>query len=76
MLVFLLNFVNYHYICAKSLQWYLALCNAIDCGFVSMGFSRQEYWSGLPRLPPRDINNIFYQRLCIIYKINSKPFIK
>ena len=20
-----------------------------------MGFSRQEYWSGLPRLPPRDL---------------------
>ena len=23
----------------------------------SMGFSRQEYWSGLPFLPPRDIPN-------------------
>ena len=24
---------------------------------LSMGFSRQEYWSGLPRLPPRDLPN-------------------
>ena len=22
---------------------------------LSMGFSRQEYWSGLPRLPPGDL---------------------
>ena len=22
---------------------------------LSMGFSRQEYWSGLPCLPPRDL---------------------
>ena len=24
---------------------------------LSMGFSRQEYWSGLPRLPPEDLPN-------------------
>ena len=24
---------------------------------LSMGFSRQEYWSGLPCLPPRDLLN-------------------
>ena len=24
---------------------------------MSMGFSRQEYWSGLPFLPPRDLPN-------------------
>ena len=24
---------------------------------LSMGFSRQEYWSGLPCLPPRDLHN-------------------
>ena len=25
---------------------------------VSMGFSRQEYWSGLPCLPPGDLPNL------------------
>ena len=26
----------------------------VSCqGLLSMGFSRQEYWSGLPRLPPK-----------------------
>ena len=24
---------------------------------LSMGFSRQEYWSGLPRAPPGDLPN-------------------
>ena len=26
----------------------LTLCNPVDCSPLSMGFSRQEYWSGLP----------------------------
>ena len=35
--------------CAKSLQSYPTLCNAMDCSLTdNMGFSRQEYWSGLP----------------------------
>ena len=38
--------------CAKSLQPCLTLCNTM-----SMGFSRQEYWSGLPCPPPRDLLN-------------------
>ena len=36
---------------AKSLQSCLTLCNPIDGsppGFLSLGFSRQEHWSGLP----------------------------
>ena len=36
---------------AKSLQSCLTLCDPIDGsapGFQSLGFSRQEYWSGLP----------------------------
>ena len=34
------------------------LCDPMDCACqapLSMGFSRQEYWSGLPFLPPGDI---------------------
>ena len=40
---------------AKSLQLCLTLCNPIDGsppGSLSLGFSRQEYWSGLPFLFP------------------------
>ena len=36
---------------AKSLQLCPTLCNPMDCSCqapLSMGFSRQEYWSGLP----------------------------
>ena len=30
----------------------------VDCqASLSMGFSRQEYWSGLPFLPPGDLPN-------------------
>ena len=34
------------------------LCNPMDCslpGSLSMGFPRQEYWSGLPFPPPGDL---------------------
>ena len=34
------------------------LCDLMDVARqapLSMGFSRQEYWSGLPCLPPRDL---------------------
>ena len=40
---------------ANSLQAYLTLCNSKDCTHQAplfMGFSRQEYWSGLPFPPP------------------------
>ena len=39
--------------CAKSLQWCLTLCT--HQALLSMGISRQEYWSRLPRPPPRDL---------------------
>ena len=41
-----------------SLQSSLTLCNPMDCsppGSSVMGFSRQEYWSGLPCLLPVDL---------------------
>ena len=40
---------------ANSLQLRLTLCNPMDCSPsapLSMGFLRQEYWSGLPCPPP------------------------
>ena len=33
---------------AKSLQSCPTLCDPIDGGPLSLGFSRQEHWSGLP----------------------------
>ena len=36
------------------------LCDPVDCslpGTSSMGFSRQEYWSGLPLPSPGDLPN-------------------
>ena len=43
---------------AKSLQLSLTLCDPMDHippGFLSMGFSKQEHWSGLPCPPPGDL---------------------
>ena len=42
----------------KSLQSCPTLCDPMGCilpGSSSMGFSRQEYWSGLPCPPPGDL---------------------
>ena len=42
---------------AKSLQSCPAVCDSMDCSQpapLSMGCSRQEYWSGLPCPPPGD----------------------
>ena len=44
----------------KSLQSCLTLCDPMDCslpGSLSMGFPRQEYWSGLLFPPPGDLPN-------------------
>ena len=40
--------------CAQPLKLGLTLCDPMDCSppGSSMGFSRQEYWSGSPCPPP------------------------
>ena len=45
---------------AKLLQSCPILCDLVDCTVahqapMSMGFSKQEYWSGLPFPPPGDL---------------------
>ena len=41
---------------AKSLQSCPTLCDPVDRqALLSLGFSRQEYWSGLPFPPPGDL---------------------
>ena len=45
---------------AHSLQLCLTLLDPIDCSWLGSsvhGFSRQEYWSGLPFPPPGDLPN-------------------
>ena len=44
--------------CTKLLHLCLTLCDPMDSSppcSLSMGFSRQKYWSGLPHLPPEDL---------------------
>ena len=56
-------YTHYFWVCAvcvhtKSFQSCPAFCNSMDCYHqapLSMGFSRQEYWSGLPFPSPRDL---------------------
>ena len=50
------------YVHAKSLQSCLTLCDPMDCSPpgvrrapLSIGFSREEYWSGLSCPPPGDL---------------------
>ena len=48
-------------VCAKLLQSCPTHCDSMDIPFqapLSMGFSRQEYRSGLPFLPPRDLPDL------------------
>ena len=51
-------FISYIFLfclCATSLQLYPTLCDFMDRslpGSSSMGFSKQDYWSGLPFPPP------------------------
>ena len=54
------KWLSYTCVCAhaNSLQSRLSLCDAMNYGhhsLLSMGYSRQEYWSGLPCPPPGDL---------------------
>ena len=58
-----LSHTHLHRMCtrAESLQSCPTLCDSTEWGRqapVSMGFSRQEYWSGLPCPPPGDLHRI------------------
>ena len=46
------------------------LCDPMDCSPqapLSMGFSRQEHWSGLSRPPPGDLPNPGILLFCLLY---------
>ena len=54
----------------------LTLCNPTDCSPqapLSMGFSRQEYWSGLPFLPPRDLPDLGIELMSPALQVDSLP---
>ena len=53
-------------VCTKRFWWCQVLCNTMDCSPLapmSMGFSRQEYWSGLPCPPPEDLPEVLNPHL-------------
>ena len=43
--------------CFNCIQLFATLWTVACQGIVSIGVSRQEYWSGLPRPPPGDLSN-------------------
>ena len=50
--------LSHLYMTTEALQLCLTLCNPMDCQApLSMGFSRQEYWNGLPFPPPEHLPN-------------------
>ena len=64
---------------AKLLQLYLTLCNPVDYSqltrlLCSWGFSRQEYWSGLPCLPPGNLPNPGIELMSLIFPALSGEF--
>ena len=40
---------------------------------LSVGFSRQEYWSGLPFLSPGDLPDPGIEPLCTVLQVDSLP---
>ena len=65
-------------VCAQSC---LTLCDPMDCSLnapLSMGFSRQEYWSGLPFPTPGDLPDPGIQpaSLCLLHwQMDSLPLV-
>ena len=54
-------------VCAESLQLCPTLCDSWEVARqvpLSMGFSKQAYWSGLPCCPPGDIPNLGIEPTC------------
>ena len=43
--------------CFSQVQLFVTLGTAASQALLSMGFSRQEYWRGLPFPPPGDLPN-------------------
>ena len=64
----IMNLENNVCVSAKSLQSCLTLCNpgTVACQVpLSTGFTRQEYWSGLPGPPPGDLLDPWIEALSL-----------
>ena len=48
-------------------QLFETLCTVAHQALLSMGFPRQEYWSGLPFLSPEDLPNPRNEPVCVSY---------
>ena len=60
-------------LCAQSC---LTLCGPMDCALQAplfMGFSRQEYWSGLPFAPPGDLPDPGIKPGSLALQVDSLP---
>ena len=61
----------------KSLSHAQLFCNLMDCSppgsSLSMGFSRQEYWNGLPFPAPGDLFNSGIKCTCAALQVDSFP---
>ena len=64
-------------VCAKLLQSCPTLCDPMDCSpsGSSMGFSRQEYWSGLPCPPPGDLSNPEILNTCLLSLLHCRQIL-
>ena len=59
---------------AKSLESCLTLCDPMDCSPPgSVGFSRQEYWSGLPCPSQGDLPNPVIESRSLALQTDSLP---
>ena len=69
-LLFFFFFALFHMLCVKSLQchvWLFATLWPIACQVpLSMGFSRQENWSGLLCPPPGNLPNPGLKPACLM----------
>ena len=66
------------YVCVCVLVAHLCptLCNPMHCSLqapLSMGFSRQEYWSGLPCSPPGDLPKLGIEHASPAWQAVSEP---
>ena len=71
--------IIFFHVCIRA-QLYTTLCDPMDCSppgsSLSMRFSRQEYWSGLPFLPPEDLPDSeikLASSVSLAYQVGSLP---
>ena len=57
----------------SPVQLFATLWTVTHQAALSMGFPRQEYWSGLPCLPPRDLPNPGIKRRSPTLQVDSLP---